>query len=85
MLSLQKEKIKILIFRVGNIGDLICSLPAIRDIRTHFPKAQITLLSSPGAYGSPGAQDFLSPQEDLFDNEHIGGHVLRGGPGNLIR
>lgn len=36
---------KILIYRIGQLGDTIVSLPALWAIRRHFPKAHLTLLS----------------------------------------
>ena len=35
---------KILVIRRDNIGDLVCTTPAISAIRTHFPDAQIDVL-----------------------------------------
>ena len=40
---------KILIFKVGNIGDMIVCYPAIRALRKKFSKAEITMLTSPGS------------------------------------
>ena len=38
----------ICIYRVGSIGDMACSIPAINSLRNHYPNAYITLLSSSG-------------------------------------
>ena len=51
---------KILIFRIGNIGDTVCALPAMYAIRRAYPLARISLLTSSGMEGLPGAKDFLS-------------------------
>ncbi len=42
---------KILLVRNDNIGDLICSIPAIQLIRKHFPEAEIHLLVN--SYNAP--------------------------------
>ena len=38
----------ICVYRVGSIGDITCSIPAINSLRNHYPNAFITLLSSSG-------------------------------------
>src|SRR3989344_1645867 len=50
---------KILIFKVGNIGDIICAIPSFVAIRKNYPEAEITLLTSPGVKGIPGASELL--------------------------
>jgi ADP-heptose:LPS heptosyltransferase len=50
----------ICIFRIGNIGDIVCALPAMRAVRAAYPGARITLLSSPGRRGQPGAAEVLA-------------------------
>lgn len=50
---------RICIFRIGNIGDIVCALPAMRAVRDTYPDAHITLLTSPGRRGMPGAADVL--------------------------
>lgn len=50
----------ILIFKVGNIGDITCAIPLCIAIRKKYPRARITLLTSPGKRGALGAKDFLS-------------------------
>jgi len=39
------KKRRILVFRIGQLGDTIIALPAMRAIRSHFPSAHLTLLS----------------------------------------
>ena len=51
---------KILIFKVGNIGDIVCAIPSLIAIRKNYPGAQITLLTSPGDKTIPGASELLS-------------------------
>ncbi len=50
---------RILIYRIGQIGDIICAIPAMITIREHFPKARITLLTSPVGRNMPGAKELL--------------------------
>lgn len=50
----------ILIYKIGNIGDIICAVPAFITIRRVYPEAKITLLTSPGRKGMLGAKELLS-------------------------
>lgn len=49
---------KILIYRIGNLGDMVCAMPAMSQIRQIFPKAEIFLLA-------PKESDNPDPQEIL--------------------
>lgn len=60
---------KIMIYRVGNIGDLIVSIPSIELIKSKFPDAKLILLSSPGYIGSVGANAVFK-NLDIFDEVH---------------
>lgn len=51
---------RICIHRTGQIGDMVCALPAMQAIRNRFPDAQITLLSSAGETGNPGIAGLAS-------------------------
>ncbi len=51
---------RICVWRTGNIGDIVCALPALAAIRRTWPNAELTLLTSPGKRGAPGAQELLS-------------------------
>lgn len=51
---------KICIYRIGNIGDMVCAVPALIAIRRGYPDAQITLLTSPGKRNLSGAKELLS-------------------------
>jgi asparagine synthase (glutamine-hydrolysing) len=50
---------RVCVFRIGNIGDIVCALPAIRAVRLAYPDAHLTLLTSPGRRGMPGAVEVL--------------------------
>ena len=62
-----KKPAKILIYHVGNIGDIIVATPVYQAIRKTFPEAKITLLTSPGRIGLPGAKEIIAPL-NLVDN-----------------
>jgi len=49
---------KICVYRVGNIGDIICTIPALIAIRRAYPQAEITLLTSTGRKGI-GAKELI--------------------------
>lgn len=58
---------KILIFRTGSIGDSICAMPALSNIRKHFSHATIHLLTNAGK-GHPNLVSIKSMiAEDIFD------------------
>jgi ADP-heptose:LPS heptosyltransferase len=57
---------RIVVYRIGNIGDILVTLPALNAIRKRFPDAHITLLTSPGKKGAPGAEQIL-PLGKWFD------------------
>ncbi|MHC2995238.1 MAG: glycosyltransferase family 9 protein [Candidatus Atribacteria bacterium] len=50
---------RICIYRIGNIGDIVCAIPAIIAVRKAFPDAHITLLTSPGRKGAVGAKELI--------------------------
>ncbi len=50
---------KILVFRIGNIGDNVCAIPSMVAIRENFLQAEISLLSSPGRHGLFGAKELF--------------------------
>ncbi|MGH7782135.1 MAG: glycosyltransferase family 9 protein [Candidatus Binataceae bacterium] len=51
---------RVCIYRIGNIGDIACAIPAMRTIRRAFPRARIVLVTSPGRAGMPGARELLA-------------------------
>jgi ADP-heptose:LPS heptosyltransferase len=50
---------RVCIYRIGNIGDIACAIPALDVIRRSLPRAHITMVSSPGVRGAPGARELL--------------------------
>ena len=51
---------RVCIYRIGNVGDTICALPAMAAIRRAYPRAHLTLLTSPGPRQLPGAKQLLA-------------------------
>ncbi len=66
--GLKFEPKRILVFRIGHLGDTLVALPAFWALRKRFPGAHITLLSNVSAKnaGYPTAQGVL-PAKGLFD------------------
>ena len=70
LLSLQKtiwrtapsKVFNILIYKNGNIGDIITAFPAIKTIRLKYPDAKITFLTSPGSKNLISAANLLESQ-----------------------
>ena len=54
---------RILVYRIGNIGDILVTVPTLSAIRKKFPDAHIALLTSPGQPGAPGAEHILTTGE----------------------
>ena len=50
---------RVCIYRIGNIGDTACAIPAMCAIRRAYPAAHLTLVTSPGKAGAVGARDLL--------------------------
>jgi ADP-heptose:LPS heptosyltransferase len=61
-----EDPARIIVFRVGNIGDTITAVPALAGLRQRFPRAHITFLTSPGDDRLAGARELLR-DSDLFD------------------
>lgn len=55
----KKTPRSILIYKVGNIGDIVCAVPSLIAIRRAYPDAKIVLLTSPGKRGALGARELL--------------------------
>lgn len=71
------------IYRIGNIGDIVCAIPAMYAIRRAFSKAEIVLVTSPGARGMPGAVELLSNVSWLSDITVYYREDIRGLRGRL--
>src|SRR5262245_52925613 len=58
---------RVLVFRIGQLGDMIMSLPAIWAVRRHWPRASLTLLCDvhPGRNYVVGSEVF--GHTGLFD------------------
>ena len=61
-----RTKPKILIFRIGNLGDTIISLPALWAVRKAFPQSNITLLGN--VNGQHVSALSVLPKSGLFDD-----------------
>lgn len=53
------EAERVCIYRIGNIGDTACAIPAMYAIRRAYPAAHLTMVTSPGKTGSVGARELL--------------------------
>ncbi len=51
---------RVAVYRIGNLGDIACAVPALHAIRRAYPKARLVLVTSPGRRGMPGAADLLA-------------------------
>ena len=58
---------RVLVYRIGNLGDILVTVPCLAAIRAKFPEAHITLLTSPGLPGAPGAEHIL-PTGKWYDD-----------------
>ena len=56
----------ILVYRMGNLGDIVVALPAFHALRDRYPKARMMLVTSPTKRGAPGAVEVLA-KDDTFD------------------
>ena len=53
----------ILIYKIGNIGDIITAYPSLQIIRSNYPTAKITFLTSPGSQKLKSAAKILKDQK----------------------
>ena len=51
---------RILIYRFGNLGDIVCAMPAMVAVRRHFPNAWIGLLTNKVMSGDPDPESILN-------------------------
>ena len=56
---------RILIYRIGNLGDIICTIPAMVAIRRRFPTAWIGLLTNKAIGGNPDPEAILEGNDFL--------------------
>lgn len=70
---------KILLVRNDNIGDLVCSIPAIQLVRTHFPDATLHLLVN--SYNAPAVAALAPRWVDRLviyqKTKHVGLNLLQ--------
>jgi ADP-heptose:LPS heptosyltransferase len=78
-----KELERILVFRIGHLGDTVVALPAFRALRSAFPNAEIALLSNYDARNPqfPAARNVLPA--GIFDS-WITYPSGRGGLGSAV-
>ena len=62
-----KKTARILIYRIGQLGDTIVALPAIWAIRRYFPDAYIGLLNDSHDEGGYVLASKVLPKEGLID------------------
>ncbi len=67
---------RILIYRIGNLGDTICTIPAMVAIKRRFPDAWIGLLTNKAPGNNPDPKDILEGNDFLdeiiaYDPERI--------------
>ncbi len=70
---------RVLVIRVGTLGDGICALPALQTIRDNFPQAHLTLLTRTGGMGLVSLSEILAPgvMDAVLNIENLGfGQVL---------
>jgi ADP-heptose:LPS heptosyltransferase len=56
---------RVCIYKIGNIGDIVCAIPSMFRIRQAYPNSHLTLLTSPGNRGMLGAKELLADADWL--------------------
>ena len=56
---------RIIIYRTGNLGDTMCTIPAMVAIRNRFPNAWIGLLTNKETKGNPDPENILKNNDFL--------------------
>lgn len=59
---------RVLVFRIGELGDTIVALPAFWELRRHFPSAHLCLLSNNLQAPDGMRSHSVLPDEGLFDS-----------------
>lgn len=73
------------IYRTGNVGDLLCALPAICAVHRAYPLARIVLLSTPGLPGLPSARTVLGSVDWIHEFvEYLPAEMFRIGSARRI-
>lgn len=70
---------KILIFRIGSIGDTVVALPALHKIRSTFPQAEITLIENAPEH----SKTKIRPVSEVIRNSGLVDGVLEYSAGPL--
>lgn len=60
-----KEIKRILIYRIGNLGDTVCAMPAMVAVRRRFPNAWIGLLTNKEEGDNPDSEEILKGNDFL--------------------
>lgn len=63
----RKPPERICVYRIGNVGDTVCAIPALWAIRQTWPSAKLMLLTSPGTLTLPGAREVLGGEDWIDD------------------
>lgn len=58
---------RICVYRIGNVGDTVCAIPALWAIRQTWPSAKLMVLTSPGTLTLPGAREVLAGEDWIDD------------------
>lgn len=58
---------RILIYRIGHLGDTIIALPAIKAVRRHFPQAHLAFLGNASTHSHYALASNVLPKEGLLD------------------
>jgi len=59
---------RILVHRLGSLGDTVVALPALRLIRHRFPDAEITVLTNPPVSGKAAPLEAVLENTGLYDS-----------------
>ena len=59
---------RILVFRIGELGDTLIALPAFWEVRRHFPHAHLCLLSNDHQASAGRRSRSVLPETGLFDS-----------------
>lgn len=66
--ALEREVSRVLVFRIGELGDTLIALPALRAIRESFPQAHVTLLGNADDRGRHVRPQQVLPRQGLVDD-----------------